>query len=101
MRRSSSASAISSVPSLDAPHTPQGAVDAATVLPFVAAVLLAPPIILIFGAPVMLAGIPLILVYVFGVWAAIILAAALLARRLSRNEVVALDEIPPEAGGQN
>ncbi len=75
--------------------------DAATVLPFVAAVLLSPPIILIFAAPVMLAGIPLILIYVFGVWAAIVLSAALLARRLSTTEDIFRGEGPPEADGRN
>lgn len=75
--------------------------DAATVLPFVAAILLCPPIILIFAAPVMLAGIPLILIYVFGVWAAIVLSAALLARRLSTTEDIFPDEVPPEADGRN
>jgi hypothetical protein len=86
---------------LDSPQTPQGALDAATVLPFVAAMLLAPPIILIFAVPVMLAGIPLILIYVFGVWAVIILSAALLARRLSKAEGIFSEDKPPEAGGQS
>ena len=86
---------------MDSPQTPQGALDAATVLPFVAAMLLAPPIILIFAVPVMLAGIPLILIYVFGVWAVIILSAALLARRLSEAEGIFSEDKPPEAGGQS
>lgn len=77
----------------------QGALDAAIALPFVAAALLAPPIILTFAAPVVLAGIPLILLYVFGVWAVIILAAFLLARRLRTAEGIAPDEKPPQARG--
>jgi hypothetical protein len=58
----------------------QGTRDAATLLPVAAAVLLLPPFILVFAAPVLVAGIPLIVVYVFGAWAAIILAAWLLSR---------------------
>ena len=97
MPRSSSASVISSgfrVEGRDRDR--QGALDAATVLPFVAAGLLAPPIILAFAAPVVLAGIPLILLYVFGVWAAIILSAFLLARRLRKTEGIFANEKPPE-----
>jgi hypothetical protein len=54
--------------------------DAATLLPFAAAALLLPPFILVFAAPVLIAGVPLIVVYVFGVWATVILAAWLLSR---------------------
>ena len=56
--------------------------DAAIALPFLAAVLLAPPVILIFARPAAPWGVPLIVIYVFAVWAAIILAGFLLARRL-------------------
>ena len=56
--------------------------DAATVLPFLAAVLLLPPVILIFARPAAPWGVPLIVIYVFAVWAAAILAGFLLARRL-------------------
>jgi hypothetical protein len=62
----------------------QGLRDAATVLPFVATVLLMPPVVLIFAAPVMAFGIPLIVVYVFAVWLVVIAAAGLTARRLAR-----------------
>ena len=62
----------------------QSARDAATLLPVAAAVLLLPPFILVFAAPVHVAGIPLIVVYVFGVWATIILCAWLVARRHSQ-----------------
>ena len=58
----------------------QGTRDAATLLPVAAAVLLLPPFILVFAAPVLVAGIPLIVVYVFGVWAAVILAPGCLSR---------------------
>ncbi|MDZ5699795.1 hypothetical protein [Chelativorans sp. M5D2P16] len=64
----------------------RGARDAAKVLPFLAAVLLAPPIVLIFTAPVTIAGMPLIVVYLFGVWTAVVFAAFLLSRRLAEGE---------------
>lgn len=62
----------------------QGTRDAATLLPVAAAVLLLPPFILVFSAPVLVAGVPLIVIYVFGVWAAVILSAWLLSRRHAR-----------------
>jgi len=74
----------------------RGIRDAASVLPFLATVLLAPPIILIFAAPVRLAGIPLIVVYIFGVWAAVILAALLLSRGLAHAGAT---EHPPGESG--
>ena len=73
----------------------QGARDAATVLPFVAAVLLLPPFVLIFAAPVLFGGIPLIVVYIFGVWAAIILATYLTARRLAGTRAARTGAAPP------
>lgn len=60
--------------------------DAATLLPIVAAILLGPPLIRIFAAPAAAAGIPLIILYIFGVWAAIVLGAYLLARRVDASE---------------
>lgn len=60
----------------------RGARDAAAILPFVSVVLLFPPIVYIFAAPVTVAGVPLIVLYLFGVWAAIILAACLVSHRL-------------------
>ncbi|WP_187968515.1 hypothetical protein [Aquibium microcysteis] len=60
----------------------RGARDAAAILPFVSVVLLFPPIVYIFAAPVSVAGVPLIVLYLFGVWAAIILAAWIVSRRL-------------------
>ena len=69
--------------------------DAATVLPFVAAVLLLPPFVLIFAAPVLFGGIPLIVVYIFGVWAAVILATYLTARRLGGKRAARTGAAPP------
>ena len=68
---------------------PQGVRDTATLLPFAAAILLLPPFILVFAAPVLIAGIPLIVVYVFFIWATIVFCAWLLARSLARTDVAA------------
>lgn len=58
----------------------------ATVLPLVVILLVMPPIVLVFSAPSTLAGIPLIVVYIYGLWAAAIVAALAVARRLERGE---------------
>lgn len=76
-----------------------GARDAATVLPVVTAILLMPPVVLIFAAPATVAGIPLVVVFIFGVWAAAIAAALLLARRLSARAPASVGEEPPPADG--
>jgi hypothetical protein len=57
--------------------------DAAVLLPVLGAVLFMPPVITLFAAAgAGLAGVPLIVVYVFGTWLGLIVAAALLSRRL-------------------
>ena len=58
--------------------------DLARLLPAFGALLLATPMLDVFGAPVTVFGAPLIIVYIFGVWAALILAAALVAERAER-----------------
>lgn len=71
-------------------HTPQGsprARDAAAVLPLLGLFLLLPPVITLFVAAIDIAGVPLIVVYVFGVWLSLIVCAALLARRLARPDL--------------
>jgi hypothetical protein len=70
----------------------QGARDVAAALPFAALVLLMPPIILIVARPASVAGVPLVIVYIFGVWAAIILAAFLVARVLKGEDPAHLDQ---------
>lgn len=75
----------------------QGVRDAATLLPATAAILLLPPFILVFAAPVLIAGIPLIVVYIFGVWAAIVFCGWLLAHSLARADATADTEGEAEA----
>jgi len=67
------------------PTPPEGqarARDAAIVLPLLGLVLLMPPVIALFAVPIRVGGVPLIVVYVFGVWLALVLGAALLGRAL-------------------
>ncbi len=62
---------------------PSRAVDAAKALPALGVFLLMPPTITLFAVLADVAGIPLIVVYMFGVWLALIACAGLLARRLA------------------
>jgi hypothetical protein len=55
---------------------------AALLLPLVGLFLLLPPFVTLFGGPTRVFGVPLIVFYLFAVWGALTLAAALLARRL-------------------
>lgn len=69
--------------------TPQGSArarDAAAVLPLLGLFLLMPPVITLFVAALDIGGVPLIVVYVFGVWLSLIAGAGLLARRLARPD---------------
>lgn len=58
--------------------------DALILLPLAGAVALLPPVVLLFNAPVDVLGIPLKVFYVFTVWLALVVAAALLGRRVGR-----------------
>lgn len=51
-------------------------------LPLLGLFLLMPPALLVFGIPLTIAGVPLIVVYIFGVWSFLIAGAYLLTRRL-------------------
>lgn len=64
----------------------KGVRDVAIILPFIATVLFMPPIVLIFTAPLLIGGVPLIIVYIFGAWALMIAVAFLVARILGRAE---------------
>lgn len=66
----------------------RGARDTATLLPIAAVILLMPPFILIFAIPGTIAGIPIIVVYLFLAWAGLVLAAWLVARHVE----------PPDGG---
>lgn len=55
-------------------------------LPLFGLFLLMPPVLLIFGIPSVIAGIPLIVLYIFGIWGGLIAAAAFLARHLNAGD---------------
>lgn len=56
--------------------------DTAVLLPLLGLVLLMPPLITLFAVDLDVAGVPLIVAYVFGVWLALIACAGLIARRM-------------------
>ncbi|MCC6870363.1 MAG: hypothetical protein IT522_16215 [Burkholderiales bacterium] len=57
--------------------------DAAVLLPAIGTFLFLPPAITLFVGGGTIAGVPLIVVYLFGLWLALIAGAALIARRLA------------------
>lgn len=69
--------------------------DAARLLPIAGIVLLMPPVVTLFVADAMIGGVPLIVVYLFCTWLALIGCAAWLARRLSRPDPLE----PSDTGG--
>ena len=60
--------------------------DMALLLPLAAMLLLLPPYVGIFDQPVLLAGVPLLPVYIFTVWLVGIVLAGVLSRRILREE---------------
>jgi hypothetical protein len=80
---------------------PERARDAATLLPFAAAILILPPVVLLFAVPLVVAGIPLIVVYIFGAWAAIVLATWWVARNPAITGLAPDDAHEAEAEAAN
>ena len=60
--------------------------DAAILLPLAGLVLIMPPVASVFALPARLGGVPLVVAYIFIVWAALIVAARVIGRRLGRDE---------------
>ncbi len=69
--------------------------DRAFVLPVVAFLLLTPPILAIFNAPVLVFGIPLLHVYCFAVWLIAIAAGGWLAQFMVADGEAAGSEAEP------
>lgn len=63
--------------------------DRALVLPLVGVLLLISPLAGIFQLEVKLAGVPFTLIYLFSVWALLIICAVALSRRLREGDAVA------------
>lgn len=70
--------------------------DAALVLPILGAFLLISPAASVFNSTSTVLGLPVVVLYVFGVWLGLILAAIGLARRLSADDDRPLVADPPE-----
>lgn len=64
------------------PMAQRKARDRAVILPALGLILLMPPFAGVFEVDVKLGGVPVILIYLFVVWAALILGAFRLSRRL-------------------
>jgi len=71
--------------------------DAAFVLPALCALILLPPFVNLFVRELLVWGIPLEVLYIFGVWFALVLGAMVLARRLGVHDT-GIDAPPPSPG---
>lgn len=60
--------------------------DIAAIAPIFGFLLLIPPVIGLFATEATVFGAPLVLVYLFAIWLALILIAAILSQRLSKAE---------------
>jgi hypothetical protein len=65
-------------------------------LPVAGFCLLSPPLLTIFGGGARLGGIPLLFVYIFATWAALILFGRVMARRLQREDQAPRDSVGAE-----
>lgn len=80
--------------------------DAALLLPLAGALLLLPPYIRVFDQDVTVLGLPLLHVYLFGIWLLGIVLTAMLSRRLARHIAAPTEDgqdggngEPPATGG--
>lgn len=71
--------------------------EAASLLAVVGLFLLMPPVVGLFATPVSLAGVPLIVLYLFAVWLGLVLAAARLGRTLEAAAPPGEPSEPPAA----
>ena len=61
-----------------------GIKDASILILCLGIVLLLPPIAFIFDKPVVLFGVPLVVLYMFGVWFALVLASCIISRHIPK-----------------
>ena len=69
--------------------------DAALLLPVAGAIALLPPLIGFFGHPGRIFGLPIVVVYVFGLWIVLIAVAARLSRLLCNEASPKADQEEP------
>lgn len=72
----------------------------AFLLPVAAALLIVPPLLTLFGARLLLFGVPLQTAYLFVAWLAMVAGAALLARWLPDSDVDEQAERPRHGNGE-
>lgn len=71
----------------------------AFLLPLFGFLLLMPPAVLAFSLPSAIAGVPIIVLYIFAIWGGLIIGAAWLARRLAQPfEDQSVASEPPPLG---
>lgn len=71
---------------VDDPALPRRTRDLALLVPLVGVLLLVPPMVGLFARPdIAVFGIPLIIIYLFGLWLTLIVVALWLARRLKQT----------------
>ncbi|HKU84945.1 MAG TPA: hypothetical protein VJV77_01260 [Casimicrobiaceae bacterium] len=86
------------VPEHEHAPDPGRARDLARIVTLLGTVLFLPPVVLLFATDARIGGMPLIVVYLFGVWLALIGCARLLAHRLDpRPPDVSLAPAPTDA----
>ncbi len=76
--------------------------DMALLLPVAGFLLTMPPLVMIFSRPLLVLGVPLLYLYLFTLWCALIVGGAALAHRLTRAEAetaTTATESGPETGG--
>ena len=69
--------------------------NAAALLPAIGVFLWMPPVITLFSGGIEVAGVPLIVAYLFGTWLLLIVCAALLTRRLGQRPQPPMPLDPP------
>lgn len=69
--------------------------EAALVIPFFGLFLLLPPLLSLFDGASTIFGIPVLYIYVFGVWFGLVIAGMWLARRLEAEEQDAIRDAEP------
>lgn len=78
----------------DRPLRQRKARDRAFIVPLFGLMMLMPPVVGAFALPASVLGVPLIVVYLFAVWAALIVHARFLARALGDQSESALETAP-------
>ncbi len=70
--------------------------DLAALLPWIGLFLFTPPVLLLFRPEVTIGGVPLLPVYLFVAWFALILASRHLTHHLSREDSASSDDAPKD-----